>query len=170
MSSKGSNVGFWSSAEKLPVSKSSLLIPQQRTCGAHFGTSAQGRFCCRSRLKRLPNSDSVVLTRTSAEIGDDGAEQPGTRAAVLFVQSRRGRAARSPGTRNCPRSRSVVGLGRAGATLFSYWTAVDRSGADDPDAHRRLRVRHSLGTRAVPRGPAQSRLSLVLWPRDRGQD
>ena len=48
-------------------------------------------------------------------------------------------------------------------------TPVDRSGADDPDAHRRLRVRHPLGTRAVPRGPAQPRLSLVLWPRHRGQ-
>src|SRR5438067_5088051 len=33
-----------------------------------------------------------------------------------------------------------------------------------------LRVRHSLGTRTVPRGPAQPRLSLVLRPRHRGQD
>jgi hypothetical protein len=46
-----------------------------------------GGFCCKNGLKRLANSDSVVLVRASTETGDDGTEQPGSSAAVLFIQS-----------------------------------------------------------------------------------
>src|SRR5215217_1435654 len=59
--------------------------------------SEKGRFCCKSCLKWLPNSDSVVLIRISAGACDDGAEQPGSGAAVLFIQSRRDRTGRPPG-------------------------------------------------------------------------
>ena len=38
-----------------------------------------------------------------------------------------------------------LGARRAGAPLSSDRPALDRSGAHDPDAHRRLRVRHPLG-------------------------
>ena len=38
-------------------------------------------------------------------------------------------------------SRSELGAFGVGAVLFSARSAVDRSGADDPDARRRLRVR-----------------------------
>ena len=54
---------------------------------------------------------------------------------------------------------------RTGAALFSDRPALDRSGADDPDADPRLCVRDPLGARAVPRGSGQPGLSLVLWPR-----
>jgi hypothetical protein len=50
-----------------------------------FGLFIPGRFCCKSRLKRLPNSDSVSLMQTSAGSGDDGTDQPGSRAAILFI-------------------------------------------------------------------------------------
>ena len=42
------------------------------------------------------------------------------------------------------------------------WQALDRSGADDPDADRRLRIRDPLGADAVPRGPGQPGVPLVL--------
>ena len=41
------------------------------------------------------------------------------------------------------------------AALFTHPPALDRSGAHDPDARRRLCLCHSLGTRALPRGSAQ---------------
>src|SRR6516162_1127524 len=41
-------------------------------------------------------------------------------------------------------------------------TALDRSGTDDPDAHRRLRFCDSLGASAMPRGASKSCLSLAL--------
>jgi hypothetical protein len=47
--------------------------------------SASGRFCCRSRLRGPPNSDSVVVMRTPTGAPDDGVEEAGSRAAVLFV-------------------------------------------------------------------------------------
>ena len=40
--------------------------------------------------------------------------------------------------------------------------ALDRSGADDPDADRRLLLRHPLGAAAVRGGASEPRLSLVL--------
>jgi hypothetical protein len=48
-------------------------------------TSAHGRFCCRSRLRRASNGDSVCAGRFSAEAHNDGAAQPGSRATFLFV-------------------------------------------------------------------------------------
>ena len=34
--------------------------------------------------------------------------------------------------------------------LFQHWSALDRPGTDDPDAHHRLRVRDPLGAGVVP--------------------
>ena len=59
---------------------------------------------------------------------------------------------------------------RAGALLLPPWPPFDRSGADDPDAHPRLRVRHPLGAAAVPRGAGEPGVSLVLRLEHRGQD
>ena len=47
--------------------------------------SALGRFCCRSLLRRTMNGDSVSAERFSAETGNDGSAQPGSRAAFLLV-------------------------------------------------------------------------------------
>ena len=47
-------------------------------------------------------------------------------------------------------SRSELGAFRVGALLSSARSAIDRSGADDPDAHYRLCVRDPLGAGAVP--------------------
>ena len=59
-----------------------------------------------------------------------------------------------------------VDLSEVRAHLGPYYSdvgsALDRSRADDPDADRRLLLRHSLGAAAVRRGPPQSGLSLVL--------
>ena len=46
-------------------------------------------------------------------------------------------------------SRSELGALRTGALLSSARSTIDRSGADDPDAHRRLRVCNSLGAGAM---------------------
>ena len=58
-----------------------------------------------------------------------------------------------------------VDLSELRAHLGPYYsdvgTALDRSRADDPDADRRLLLRHSLGAAAVRGGPPQSGLSLV---------
>src|SRR5215467_8001931 len=54
--------------------------------------------------------------------------------------------------------------------LLQHWSALGRSRADDPDAHPWLRIRGPLGARTMPRGSAQSRLSLVLRPWHRRQD
>ena len=58
-----------------------------------------------------------------------------------------------------------VELGELGANwpvLQRHWPALDRSGADDPDADRRLLLRHPLGAAAVRRGPPQPCIPLVL--------
>ena len=49
-------------------------------------SSAPGRFCCRSQLRAPASNDSVVVTLDSGFGGgsDDGAEQPGSGAAVLL--------------------------------------------------------------------------------------
>jgi serine/threonine protein kinase HipA of HipAB toxin-antitoxin module len=46
---------------------------------------AIGRFCCRSDLKALANSDSVALTRSAVEADDDGAVEARSGATVLFI-------------------------------------------------------------------------------------
>jgi hypothetical protein len=48
---------------------------QKRTSGLAFSTSALGRFCCKSRLRRAANGDSVVLTRIAAGSIDDGPSE-----------------------------------------------------------------------------------------------
>jgi hypothetical protein len=47
--------------------------------------SAFGGFCCRSDLKALANSDSVVWRRSAVEIGDDGTAEARTGAIFLFI-------------------------------------------------------------------------------------
>ena len=42
--------------------------------------------------------------------------------------------------------------------------AIDRSRADDPDAHHRLLLRHTLGATPVRGGPPQSGVSVILPP------
>jgi hypothetical protein len=51
---------------------------------AHAGGSCLflADFVAKNHLKLLPKSDSFALTRTSVGKGDDGAEQPGSEAAV----------------------------------------------------------------------------------------
>jgi hypothetical protein len=49
--------------------------------------SAFGRFCCRSLLLVSANSDSVALTGSAEEAGDDGAAEARSGATVLFVQA-----------------------------------------------------------------------------------
>src|SRR5205814_328069 len=57
-----------------------------------------------------------------------------------------------------------------GAVLQPERPAFDRSGAADPDADRRLLLRHSLGTAALRRSPPEPSVPLVLrfGPRRRG--
>ena len=43
--------------------------------------------------------------------------------------------------------------------------ALDRSGADDPDADRRLLLRHSVGAAPLRRGPSEPRVPVVLSAR-----
>jgi hypothetical protein len=49
--------------------------------------SVPGRFCCKSPLRIAANSDSVALTGSAVEAGDDGAAEPQSRKAVLFIPS-----------------------------------------------------------------------------------
>src|SRR5260370_16018988 len=49
--------------------------------------SAIGRFCCKSNLETVVESDSVTVTRTFARYGDDGSAQPRSGAVVLSLQS-----------------------------------------------------------------------------------
>jgi len=50
-----------------------LLYPQKRIWIKARWMFAKCRFCCRSDLKALANSDSVALTRSALEADDDGA-------------------------------------------------------------------------------------------------
>ena len=65
----------------------------------------------------------------------------------------------------------TAALGRpaqgARAPLQRHRPAFGRSRVDDPDAHRRLLLRHPLGAQAVPGGRAAPGLSLVLQARPR---
>ena len=70
--------------------------------------------------------------------------------------------------RSIDRFVDLDGLRRAsGAVLQRDGPAFDRSGADDPDADRRLLLRHPLGAAAVRGGPSQPGLPLVLPARAR---
>ena len=65
--------------------------------------------------------------------------------------------ARSTGSSTCPDLRSHL------RPFYSeIGPALDRSGADDPDADRRLLLRHPLGAAAVRGGASEPGLSLVL--------
>src|SRR3954454_24878931 len=66
-----------------------------------------------------------------------------------------------------PVCRPRRGTVRTGAVLQRDGTAFDRSGADDPDADRRLLLRHPLGAAVVRGGPSEPGLSLVLPARSR---
>jgi len=59
--------------------------PQQQTFPDRAGMSQTCRFCCRSRLRSALSGDSVSAGRFSAEARNDGAAQPGSRAAFLLV-------------------------------------------------------------------------------------
>ena len=65
--------------------------------------------------------------------------------------------------RSIDRFVDLSGIRRASAALLQRdRAALDRSGADDPDADRRLLLRHPLGAAAVRGGASQPGLSLVL--------
>ena len=49
----------------------------------------------------------------------------------------------------------ILGTRRASALLSEDWAAFDRSGADDPDAHRRLRICDPLGASVVSRDASE---------------
>jgi len=63
----------------------------------------------------------------------------------------------------------VLDLTWVRAKLAPHYSPIGRPSIDPVLMIRMLIIGyvfcHSLGTRAVPRGPAQPRLSLVLWPR-----
>src|SRR5262245_2697619 len=87
----------------------SLLLPQLRPKTKPPFTSPLCRFCCRSRLPALANSDSVVVRRTVSGAGDDGAAEARPAAAVLFVLPGRDGAGGSPGPRDRCRPGSFLG-------------------------------------------------------------
>ena len=64
-----------------------------------------------------------------------------------------------------------VDLSGSAAHLRPFYSeigpALDRSGADDPDADRRLLLRHPFGAAAVRGGASEPRLPLVLPARPR---
>src|SRR5262245_39248876 len=69
---------------------------------------------------------------------------------------------------------AVLDLTWVRAELASYYSSRGRPsidpGADDPDAHRRLRFCHPFGAVALPGGSGQLGVPLVLWFEHRGQD
>ena len=61
---------------------------------------------------------------------------------------------------------AVLDLSWVHAELAPFYPKIgrpDRSGADDPDAHRRLRICDPLGASVVSRDASEPCLSLVLW-------
>jgi len=52
---------------------SKSVLGYSATFPAFSAMSVKCRFCCRSDLKALANSDSVALTRSALEADDDGA-------------------------------------------------------------------------------------------------
>jgi hypothetical protein len=58
-----------------------------------------------------------------------------------------------------------VGLFGACVLLIRGRPAFERSGADDPDAHSRLRFRDQVGAAAPSRGSSQLGLSMMAEPR-----
>jgi hypothetical protein len=64
-----------------------LLDLQQQTSEPRLNSVGQGRFCCKSNLEAIAESDSVTVTRTFARYCDDGSAQPRSGAVVLLLQS-----------------------------------------------------------------------------------
>ena len=72
--------------------------------------------------------------------------------------------------RSIDRFVDLSGLRVASAALLQRdRPPLDRSGTDDPDADRRLLLRHPLGAAAVRGGASEPRLSLVLPARTGGR-
>ena len=72
--------------------------------------------------------------------------------------------------RSIDRFVDLSGIAVASAALLQRdRAALDRSGADDPDADRRLLLRHPLGAAALRGGASEPRLSLVLPARPGGR-
>ena len=121
------------------------------------------RFCCRSCLKRPTNSDFVVPTRTLAGrvmMGRISRDQ-----GQLFYSFNLEEVV--PDDHLARAIARVLDLSWVRGELAPHYSHTGRPSIHPVLMIRMLiilRVRDPLGTRTVPRGPAQPRLSLVLWP------
>ena len=101
--------------------------------------------------------------------GDDGAAEARSGPSFLRVSARRPHSREPPAApyqcfRDGRARRSAQGTG---APLQRHRASFSRSGVDDPDAHRRLLLRHPLGAEALPGGRPASGVSVVLQTRPR---
>src|SRR5262245_34256451 len=92
---------------------------------------------------------------------DDGGTPGWAGRPFLRGFTRPSRTVRAPGAIDRPVCRSRRGPERTGAVLQRDGSTFDRSGADDPDADRRLLLRYPLGAAVVRRGPSEPGLPLV---------
>jgi len=97
------------------------------------------------------NGDSVAFMRFAAEAGDDGAAQPQPGGAVFIHFALRRPFHRTTSFARLLRFSIYHGFILSCALLLEDGANFDRSGTDDPDADRRLRVCDPLGARNLPR-------------------
>ena len=65
----------WVKSVALAVGRLLPVVPWKRTLSGPVTMSQKCRFCCKSRLRRAANRDSVVLTRFSVRSIHDGPSE-----------------------------------------------------------------------------------------------
>src|ERR1700729_4252732 len=101
----------------------------------------------KNSLIAVRRADSLLLD--TGDSVDDGRAADDAGGAVLRLQPRTACPRQSSAAQDRSVRRLVRGSDASGAVLQRDGSPFDRSRADDADADRRLRLRHSLGASAV---------------------
>jgi hypothetical protein len=122
---------------------------------------------CADFVEKRHGECSIISHHDGWGTVDDGGKASPSGRVVLRVFARTSRAGGASAAVDRPVCRTRRGAVRAGAVLQRGGSALDRSGADDPDADRRLLLRHPLGAAVVRGGSLEPCLPLVLPARAR---
>src|SRR5438067_12511142 len=123
---------------------------------------------CVGKTKCCTRSRALIHSGCGAGVKcNDGGTASPTRGSVLRVFARAACAGEALAAVDRSLRRTRRAAAGIGAVLQRDGSAIDRPGAADSHADRRLLLRHPLGAAVVPRGSPKPGLSLVLPARAR---
>src|SRR5438067_4207715 len=119
---------------------------------------------CVGKTKCCTRSRALIHSGCGAGVKcNDGGTASPTRGSVLRVFARAACAGEALAAVDRSLRRTRRAAAGIGAVLQRDGSAIDRPGAADPNADRRLLLWHPLGAAIVRGGAPQPGVSLVLW-------